>query len=77
MQIREGANGCDHAILLEHRAVIDLLPAMAVERARDDIFPANDRGGNDAAPLSILSARDRQNFLLGESAIDLVLQERR
>ena len=30
MQIREGANRCDHAILLKHRAVIDLLPAMAI-----------------------------------------------
>ena len=48
MQIREGANGRDHAILLKHRAVIDLLPAMAVERARDNVLPANNRGGNDA-----------------------------
>ena len=48
MQIRKGANRRDHTVLLKHRAVIDLLPAMTVERARDDIFPANDRGGNGA-----------------------------
>src|ERR1700733_838510 len=52
MQICEGADRRDHAILLENRAVIDLLPAMTVERARNNIFPANDRGGN-GAPLSI------------------------
>ena len=43
----------DRAILLKHRAVIDLLPAMAVERARDDMLPANDRGGNGAALFNI------------------------
>ena len=48
MQIHEGANRRDRTILLKHRAVIDPLTAMAIERARDDMLPANDRGGNDA-----------------------------
>ena len=50
MQIREGANRRDHAIVLKHRAVIDLLPAMTVERTRDHMLAANDRDGNGAPP---------------------------
>ena len=50
MQICEGPNRGNDPILLKHRAVIDLLPTMAIEGARNGIFPANDRGGNGAPP---------------------------
>jgi hypothetical protein len=57
MQTLEGANRRGRAILLKHRAVIDLLPAMAIERARDDMLPANDRGGNGAPLSTFISSR--------------------
>ena len=35
LQVGEGADGGDGAVLLQHRAVGDLFPAMPIERARD------------------------------------------
>ena len=35
LQVGEGADRGDGAVLLQHRAVVDFFPAMAIERARD------------------------------------------
>ena len=43
-QLRKGADRRDDAVLLQHGPVVDLLPAVTVEGARDDVLAANDRG---------------------------------
>ncbi len=43
-QLREAADRGDDAILLQYRAVIDLLAAMTIESARDEMLAADDRG---------------------------------
>ena len=50
MQRREAADRGDYAVLLQHGAVVDLLPTMTVERTRDHMLAANDRDGNGAPP---------------------------
>ncbi len=44
LQILEWADRGDDAVALQHSAVVDLLPSMAIERPRDDMLAANDRG---------------------------------
>ena len=42
-QIRKRAYRDDDSVPLQHSAVIDLLPPMAIKRARDDMLAAHDR----------------------------------
>jgi hypothetical protein len=41
--VKSAAHCADDPIALEHRAVVDLLPPMAIERGRDDLLAAHER----------------------------------
>ena len=44
VQLRKSADRDNDPVALQHGAVVDLFPAMTIERPRDDMFAANDRG---------------------------------
>src|SRR5882757_2221614 len=49
-QVRVGTDGGDDAVLLQHGAVVDLLPGLAIQRLGDDGTAANEGGGHGGAP---------------------------
>jgi hypothetical protein len=51
-QFIERADRSDDTVALQHGAVVDLLPPMTVERPRDNMLAANDRGWHFLAPCS-------------------------
>ena len=73
-QRRVGADGLDHAVLLQHGAVIDLVPAVAAGRVGDH-EPAADQGGGQRCLQLRLGGGLGDGFLLGEGAVHLVAQQ--
>src|SRR5258708_40095267 len=49
-QVRVGTDGGDDAVLLQHGAVVDLLPGLAIQRLGDDGTAANEGYGHGGAP---------------------------
>jgi hypothetical protein len=69
VQIVIGSHRDDDAVLLQHGAVVDLVPLEAVFRAGDGGAAADQTRGHD-----VLLKR-RKRFLFGKGPIDLVAQQ--
>src|SRR5262245_30064033 len=76
LEFLEGPDHPDNTVLLQDRAVRDLLPGLAVDRSRDHRTAADDRLGHDCISLESATFAwlgcGGERFLLGEGALDLI-----